>query len=134
MANAVLICAICTSLPVNWDLSTFMASFYSSSYPRTLMLFTEIKLLGIRCLPFYQGRKWGPLGAILQILSCGPVILLMVLMVYITTFWTGFLISKWTMNAIVRYVNIHPQNPVYNKYSFLSPKVTQAKHLLQIPL
>ena len=62
-----------------------MVSFYSSSYPRTLLLLTEVKLLGIRCLPFYQGRKRGPLGAILQILSCSPAVLLMALVVYIAT-------------------------------------------------
>lgn len=81
LANAVLIYAICTSLLVYWDLSTFMVSFYSFSYPRTLMLFTETKFLGIRCYPFHQGRKRGPLGAILQVLDFSPVILLIALVV-----------------------------------------------------
>lgn len=81
LANANLIYAICTSLLVYWDLSTFMVSFYSFFCPRTLMLFTETKFLGIRCSPFHQGRKRGPLGAILQVLDSSLVILLIALVV-----------------------------------------------------
>lgn len=109
LANAVLMYALCTSLPVYWDLSTFIVSFYSFSYPRILMLFTETKFLGIRCLPFHQGRKRGPLGAILQDLDSSPVILLIALVVN-SSIWFYFPMPKWTLNINVRFINAHQQN------------------------